>query len=310
MATYTEYDSEGVQLAEDVEDSMWRDISPEETPVMTLAQQHTANQKLTEWLQIEKRAAAANAQVEGADSPAATGHTPTRLNNNQQILEETAQVSDSQEAAKNYGISSQMAEEIAFKTVELRTDCELAAVGAPGGTRQAGTAGNASTAREMKCLQDQLDASVTVDAAGGGSGTLQEDDVLLCHQKIRVKGGGKDLYMVHSIAAALDVAQFVSSATGDTAGRRRDIALDTTLVNAVEIYKTPWGTLTSVVDDFIDPETCILMDSEYVAMKYAQPFQTKPLSEGGFYTKRGLLVETTVAALNTFASGFIDNIIN
>jgi hypothetical protein len=315
MATYTEYDSEGVQLAEDVEDSMWRDISPEETPVMTLSQQQTANQKLTEWLQIAKRAAAANAQIEGADSPAATGHTPTRLSNHQQILQETAQVSSSQEAAKNYGISSQMAEEIAFKTVELRADCEFAAVGSG---RQAGAAGSSGVARQMKCLQDQLDSSVTVAAGsgvtGGAGGTLPgnllEADVLACHQGIRVNGGGKDLYMVTSVAAALDVAQFVSSAAGDTAGRRRDVALDTTLVNAVEVYKTPWGTLTQVVDDFIDPNTAILLDSEYVAMKYAQPFMTKPLSEGGFYTKRGLQVECTVAALNTFASGFVDSIIS
>lgn len=310
MATYTEYDSAGFQLAEDVEDTMWRDISPEETPVMTLAQQHTSSQKLTEWLQIEKRAAAANAQVEGADAPAATGHTPTRLSNFQQRLEETAQVSDSQEAADNYGISSQMAEEIAFKTVELRTDCELASVGAPGGSRQTGAAGDASTAREMAALQEQLDASVTIIAGSGTPpGALLESDVLACHQAIRVKGGGKDLYLVHSIAAALDVAQFVSSAAGDTAGRRRDVALDTTLVNAIEVYKTPWGTLTAVVDDFIDTETAILMDSEYVAMKYALPFSTKPLAEGGFYTKRGLQVEVCVAALNTFASGFIDDIL-
>lgn len=303
MATYTEYDAEGFQLAEDVEDTMWRDISPEETPVMTLAQQHTANQKLTEWLQIEKRAAGPNAQVEGADNPAATGHTPTRLNNYQQILQETAQVSSSQEAAKNYGISSQMAEEIAFKTVELRTDCEYAAVGTG---RQAGAAGDSVTARQMQCLQDQLDASVTTD--NGGGGTLLEASVLDCHQKVRVKGGGKDLYMIIPVPVALDVAQFVSSVTGEQAGRRRDQGLDTTLVNAVEVYQTPWGTLTSVVDDFTDAASVMLMDSEYVAMKYAQPFMTKPLSEGGFYTKRGLQVETTVAALNTFASGLIDNL--
>jgi hypothetical protein len=316
MATYTQYDSEGVQLAEDVEDTMWRDISPEETPVMTLAQQHSAGQKLTEWLQIEKRSAKSNKQIEGADSPAATGHTPTRLNNNQQIAEETAQVSDSQEEADNYGISSQMAEEIAFKTVELRTDVETAAVGAPGGTRQTGNVGAAGLAREMKALQNQLDISVTVAAGsgvtGGGGGTtpgnLLEADVLACHQGIRIKGGGKDLYLVHSIPAALDVARFVSPASGETSGRRRDLALSTTLVNAVEVYKTPWGTLTSVVDDFIDQNTAILLDSEYVAMKYLQPFKTKPLSEGGFYTKRGLLVETTIAALNTFASGYVDNI--
>lgn len=315
MATYTEYDAEGFQLAEDVEDTMWRDISPEETPVITLAQQHTANQKLTEWLQIEKDPAASNAQIEGADSPAATGHTPTRLNNFQQIAEKTAQVSYSQEAAKNYGISSQMAEEIAFKTVELRTDIELAAVGAPGGTRQTGNAGSSVTAREMASFQEHIATNQTAIANGstitdaGGAGSLQESDVLACHQQIRVKGGGKDLYLVHSIAAALDVAQFVSSVAGEQAGRRRDQGLDTTLVNAVEMYKTPWGTLTSVVDDFIDPESALLMDPEYVAMKYAQPFQTKPLAEAGFYEKRGLLVETTIAPLNVFASGYVDNIL-
>lgn len=308
MATYTSYDAEGIQLAEDVEDTMWRDISPEETPVMTLAQQHTASQKLTEWLQIAKRAPKKNAQVEGADSPTATGHTPDRLNNNQQIFEETAQTSDSLEASDEYGISSQMSEEIALKTVELRTDVETACVGEFAGVRQDGTVGSSAVARELQCLQNQLDASVVTDAAGVG--TLTEDDVLDNHQKIRVKGGGKDLYLVHSIAAALDVAKFVSSPVGDTAGRRRDIALDTTLVNAIEVYRTPWGTLTAVVDDFIDPQTAILMDSEYVAMKYLQPFQTKPLAEGGFYTKRGLLVETTIAALNNTASGFIDDIIS
>ena len=308
MATYDSYDAQGIQLAEDVEDTMWRDISPEETPVMTLCQQQTANQKLTEWLQISKRTPISNAQIEGADSPAATGHTPDRLNNFTQIFEETAQTSDSIEASDEYGISSQMAEEIALKTTELKTDVEFAIVGAPGGTRQAGAAGATGVARELKCFQDQLDASVTIDALGVG--TLQEDDVLACHQAIRVKGGGKDLYMVHSIAAALDVAKFVTSPTGEQAGRRRDLALQTQLVNAVETYQTPWGVLTAVQDDFIDPQTCILLDPEYAAMKYLQPFQTKPLAEGGFYTKRGLLVECTVAALNTGASGFIDNIIS
>ena len=196
-----------------------------------------------------------------------------------------------------------MAEEIAMKTVELRTDCEFAAVGSG---RQAGAAGSASVARQMKCLQDQLDASVTTN--NGAGGTLTEAAVLENHQKIRVKGGGKDLYLVIPVAAALDVAQFVSSVAGEQAGRRRDQGLDTTLVNAVEVYQTPWGTLTSVVDDFIDSNSAILLDPEYVSMKYAQPFESKPLSEGGFYTKRGLQVECTVAALNTFASGLIDNI--
>jgi hypothetical protein len=160
----------------------------------------------------------------------------------------------------------------------------------------------------MKCLQAQLDASVTVDAAGAGS--LTEADVLACHQKIRVKGGGKDLFLVHSIAAALDVANFAGLAATETAGRRRDLGLGTTIVNAVEMYRTPWGTLTCVVDDFIDPQTAILLDPEYVAMKYLQPFHSKPLAEGGFYTKRGLQVETCIAALNTFASGYIDDIIS
>jgi hypothetical protein len=231
------------------------------------------------------------------------------LNNNQQILEEVAQVSDSLEASDEYGISDQMAEELAFKTIELKTDVELAAVGAPAGVRQVGAIGGASTARAMKCLQVQLDDSVKVVAGGGTPPTsLTEVDVLACHEKIRVKGGGKDLFLVHSIAAALDVAQFVSSVAGETAGNRRDIGLGTTLVNAVEMYKTPWGTLTCVVDDFIDPESAILLDPDYVAMKYLQPFHSKPLAEAGFYTKRGLQVECCIAALNTFASGYIDEI--
>tara|TARA_R110002020_G_scaffold445445_1_gene657344 strand:- start:1353 stop:2288 length:936 start_codon:yes stop_codon:yes gene_type:complete len=311
MATYTQYDSEGKQLAEDVEDTMWRDISPEETPVISMGSQGTSTQKLTEWLQIEKDAAGYNAQVEGDDSPAASGHTPTRLNNNQQIFEKTAQVSDSQEAAKNYGISSQMAKEMALKTVELRRDCELAIVGlgdAAGTGRLTGAVGAAGTARELKCVQSQISSDTTTTAAAVGS--LLESDVLDNHKKIRIKGGGKDLFLVHSIAAALDVAQFVSPAGTEVSGRRRDLALETRLVNAIEVYKTPWGTLTSVQDDFIDPNSALLLDNEYIEMKYMQGFHSKPLAEGGFYTKRGLLVEMTPAVLNTFASGLIDNIIS
>ena len=44
-------------------------------------------------------------------------------------------------------------------------------------------------------------------------------------------------------------------------------------------------------------------------MKYAIPFSTKPLSEDGFFTKRGLQVECCIAALNTFATGMVDDII-
>ena len=80
----------------------------------------------------------------------------------------------------------------------------------------------------------------------------------------RLRGGDRrfNRFQVSQFADENDVRVLPQIALERGPECEADFLVHLHLVNAVEVYKTPWGTLTSVVDDFIDVESALLMDSE------------------------------------------------
>ena len=79
------------------------DISPIQTPFLSMAPRGKASARYTEWQVDSLAAAAANAHIEGDDSAADAAVATTRPGNRTQILKKTASVSGTTEAVNKAG---------------------------------------------------------------------------------------------------------------------------------------------------------------------------------------------------------------
>lgn len=289
--TYKTYDQVGKR--EDVEDIIY-DISPTDTPFLSSIGSGTAAATLHQWQQDSLAAVGSNAAVEGADAGTASADPTVMKTNNTQIFTKVVQVSGTAEAVGKYGRSSELAYQIAKKGKEMKRDIEHAFVGA----KQAGTAGNSTTARQLTSVHGQI-ASATTNTSGTNR-TFTEALLLDVLQKVYEEGGNPNQVQVtpsHSVT----VAEFAASS-----GRQRDFASERRIVNAVDIYVSPFGEVSVVPNRFLDSNSCLVLDTEYWSRAVLRPMQTIVLSKNGDSDKRQMLTELTLVCENDKASGLID----
>lgn len=291
--TYKTYDQVGKR--ENVEDIIY-DISPTATPFLSSIGSSTVNATLHQWQEDSLAAVGSNAAVEGADAGTASADPTVIKTNNTQIFTKVVQVSGTAEAVGKYGRSSELAYQIAKKGKEMKRDIEHAFVGA----RQTGTAGDGASARQMTSVHGQVDAATTnSDVANRDFTEALLLDVL---QKVYQEGGDPNQVQVtpsHSVV----VAEFAASS-----GRRRDIGEGKKLVNAVDIYVSPFGEVSVVPNRFLDANSALVLDTEYWSRGVLRPMQTVVLAKTGDSDKRQMLTELTLVCENSKASGLIDDL--
>lgn len=183
----------------------------------------------------------------------------------------------------------------------MANDEELAIVGAPGGTRQTGAAGDASTAREMASLQSQLDAAVIVDATAFTTVAQLEAGILDAHEATYALGGNPS-YLITNPGNARYLANFAYAA-----GRQRDLRNERQLVNVIDLLVNPFGELDVVLDRNID-DSMLLLDFNYLATPVLRPTTDWPLAKTGDSENRQILRESTYAVLNTEAHAMVDSV--
>ncbi len=289
--TLKTYDQVGKK--EMIEDIIY-DISPTLTPFTSSIGTTSTSATLHQWQESELAAVATNAALEGADAGAAENNTTTMKSANTQIFTKVVQSSGTSEAVGTYGRSSDLAMNIAMKGKELRRDIEHAFVGA----LQAGTAGNGSTARQLKSAQNQIDASTTSTA--GSNRAFTETLLLGTLQDVYEAGGDPNQVQVtpsHSVT----VANFAASA-----GRERDFGTGKTIVQAVDLYVSPFGQVSIVPNRFLQNNTALVLDTEYWSRAVLRPVQTINLAKTGDSEKRQMLTELTLVCENSKASGLIE----
>lgn len=140
----------GVGKAEDFEDIIF-DISPTETPLLSMAKRLKATATLHQWQTDALEAAAANIQIEGNDASFATAAATTNLANYQQISSKFVNVSGTYDAVKKYGRKSELAYQLMKRGKALKNDMEYALV-----RNQIGTAGGAGTARSSAGIESWI----------------------------------------------------------------------------------------------------------------------------------------------------------
>ncbi len=293
--TYTQ-----LRQAEDVQDDIYI-VSPVDNPVCSMSRSIRATGKLHEWTEDSLRAAGSNKALEGADFAGDNSTPVVEKSNNCQIMVEGAEITGTLESVDKYGRDSEMVYQLERSYGALANDEELAVMGAPGGTRQTGSAGAVGTAREMTSLHNQWAAGVKVDAALYTTVAQLETGVLSAHEKAYTLGGNPS-YMTTSPANAQYISAFAYAS-----GRQRDIRNETQLVNVIELYVSHYGELDIILDRNTD--SCFMgIDFNYTATPVLRPTTDFPIARTGDSEKRQVIRESTFALLNSESGFIVDNI--
>jgi hypothetical protein len=275
---------------EDVEDIIY-DISPTDTPFLSSIGTTKAKATVHQWQQDKLDAAAANAVVEGAVAGTAAATDTTIKTANTQIFKKVVEVSGTSQAIGLYGRADELARLVAKKGKELKRDIEHAMVGAG----QAGTAGNGNTARQLTSAQNQIAAATTNSNAGNRAFT--ETILLDVMQKVFTAGGMPNQLQV-TPSHSLIVAGFAAAS-----GRTRDFGTQKKVVNAVDLYVSPFGEVAVVPNRFLNANTAMVLDTEYWSRAVLRPMQTVVLAKDGDSDKRMMITELTLVCENDEASG-------
>ena len=303
--TFQSYQSIGTR--EDLSNVIYN-ISPSDTPFMSMVGRGKATNTLHEWQTDALDAVAANARVEG-DEYTYSAVTPTvRLSNQTQISSKTVIVAGTQMATNNAGRDSEMAYQLAKHSKGLKRDMESALTG-----KVAKAAGNTSTARTLGGYETWPTSNVSRGGgspagSGAGSGAAPVDaatkrdltEALLktVIQSCYTNGGEPSVLMVGPVNKGK-----VSAFTGRASARQM---IDATKIQAAaDLYSSDFGDFKVIPNRFSREQTAYVIDPEFWKVVYLRDFKQEEIAKTGDAIKRALLVEYTLQASNQASSGVI-----
>ena len=266
MSTYTSYNQVG--LKENVDDLI-SNISPFSTPMQAMVKNEKVNARTFSFLEDSLADSQVNAQIEGSDASMMTLTDATERTNNTQIMSKAFQISATADAVATYGRAKETALQLAKKLKEIKKDYEHAMVG----VTQSSVAGSASTARKMTSLLNQI--STNVDAGAGTADALTEAKLLEAGQTAYDNNSDVDTFMIKPADAQI-VAGFSAAA-----GRNREINQGKTLVNAIDIYVSPYGTYRVVLNRELKTDHALLIDPTMFKTCTLRPFIRTLLAKNG-----------------------------
>jgi len=151
----------------------------------------------------------------------------------------------------------------------IKRDLEHAYVG----VAQATVVGNATTARKMTSLINQI--STDVDAGAGSADALTEAKLLTAGQTAFTNGSSPSVFMVKPADSTI-VAGFSAAS-----GRNREIAQGKTLVNVVDLYVSPFGEYKVVLNRHQLTSVALLIDPTMFKQCVLRPFTRTLLAKNG-----------------------------
>lgn len=245
---YTSYDVVGKK--EDVSNII-SNITPTKAPFTSLTKSETVHNTLFQWQEDKLRDAASNKQLEGfTASP--TARTPTVMRDNvTQIMQDTFEVSGTNDAVAKYGRGKESAREAGKAAATLKLDLEFAYTGS--GQAKIAPA-DATTARQFAGVQAQIDPTMYVYTGAVGT-AISEANYLDALQKCYDAGADPSTTLV----TPTDSRVFASF-TG-ASGRSRVINDGSkTIVNAVNLYVSPFGEEKIVLSRYLKAGDTLIFD--------------------------------------------------
>ena len=307
--TFDSYDAVGIR--EDLSDIIY-DVSPEETPFYTKCKKVKATNALHEWQTDALRAAAANAHIEGDEITANARTATSRLGNYSQIFVDAVSVPDTDSGLKKAGRASEIAYQMLKTAKEQKRDIEKALF-----DNNARVAGNSTTARELAGMPAWLitntdfGANEGADATGDGTDARTDETTTLIAfsqarfdsvmQDIWEEGGNPDT--VYLSAFQMNKALAFTGMNNQRATIGASVGGTNAVVNAVDVYVTPWGTVNFMPSrQNRSRDVCICQDDMW-SVAVLRNTKNMELAKNSDATRRAIITELTLVSNNEKASG-------
>lgn len=302
--THSTYDQIGIR--EDLSDVI-HNISPMQTPFLTMAKRGTAKNTLFEW-QTDSLASAdtSNARIEGDDATTTAAVATTRLNNQTQIVDKVPRVSGTADAVTTAGRRKEMAYQVMKMTKEIKRDIEAILL-----DNNAKVAGNDSTARETAGVPSWIATNESVGTGGvapTGDGTdARTDGTQRAFLEAQLKtvlsaiwdeGGDPTVVMVGSFNK-----QAMSGFDGGTT--KFDKSEDKRLTAAIDVYVSDFGELKVIPNRFQRARDALVLDMDYWKVNWLRPLRNTPLAKTGDTERRQIIGEFGLEACQEAASGIV-----
>jgi len=238
--------------------------------------------------------------------------------NYSQIFSKTAQISATADAIKTYGRARETAYQLAKQYKELKRDVEHNLVGQ---SQNAALGDATSVARRWGSVFGQdansnslIHADVTFDGGSTDLRALTESIVLSAHQTLYEEGAEPD-YMLITPAHAQVVSNFAYAAAGNY---QRDLGTGKKIVNAVDVYVSPYGELKVVLDRFLKAYNAVgpvaaeilLFEGSMWELSTLRGWTRTTMAKTGDSTKHFIVGEFGLKHKNYRATGRITNLNN
>ena len=307
--TFDSYDVKGIR--EDLENVIY-DISPEETPFYSSLKKVKASNTYHEWQTDSLRSSAANAHIEGDDTVGEARTATVRLGNYTQIFKNSVIIPDTDEGLDKAGRAAEMAYQVLKIAKEQKLDIEKALF-----DNNKYEVGSATAARELAGCGAYVKTNVAnIGGSGGANPTgsvpgntartdgtatvFTQADFDTVMQSIWESGGNPDTVYLSAFQMNLALGF-----TGYNNQRSHIEATSKTVVKAVDIYVTPWGTVEFTPSRENRGRDVWIMDSDMWACGVLRPTKNTELAKTGDSTKRQVLTELTLISKNEAASGLV-----
>lgn len=307
--SYGTYTAKGIR--EDLSD-MISNISPEDTPVLSMAGRESVSNTLFEWqTDALESPNTANAVVEGDDVTQFPVQNPTvRVGNRTQISRKLIAINGTLEAVDKAGRKSEMAYQTAKKSAELKRDQEAIInqnIGAD--------AGGVTTARLTATLGAWL--KTNVDKASDGTNPTYTSGVPSTARTDGTQRAYTETLLKNAVqlawASGADVGKFVhllgpvnkvkASAFSGVATKtiQQTAAKAATIIGAADVYVSDFGTFEIRANRFQRERDGWFLDGRFLKICYLRPYKITPLAKTGDAEKRMLLAEWGVKMKNEAA---------
>jgi len=300
------YDMVGIR--EDLADIIY-DISPTDTPYLSMAKRMKAKQVYHEWQTDSLASASAtNHVIEGDDATTDAQVATTRVGTRMNISDKVILVSGTSRAVETAGRGDELDYLVAKAGKELKRDMEALLC-----SNNASVTGNNATARETGGFVSWITTNESRGATGadGGfssgntvaatDGTQRAFTEVILKEVIREAweaGGEPDKLILGSFNK-----QVMSTFTGN-ASRQVD-AKGEKLYAAIDVYKSDFGNIKVIPSRFSRARDGLLIDPEYLGVAYLRPFKTQKLAKTGDSDRVQLIVEYGNVIKNEAAHGHI-----
>jgi hypothetical protein len=276
-------------------------ITPTKAPFTTLTSEEGVHNTLFQWQEDKLRDPATNKKTEGFVATN-TARTPTVMRDNvTQIMQDTFEVTGTNDAVSKYGRGKESAREAAKAAAALKLDLEYAYVGT--GQAVVKPADN-TTERQFAGVQAQIDATMLVKT-GAPATKIDETKYIDALEKAYNSGADTSVTMVTTTNAR------TFSGFTNSSGRSRVINdKSKTIVNAVDLYVSPFGEEKIVLNRYLRSGDTLILDPGMWKRVYLQGrnWFRETLAKVGDSTRMMIVGEFSLKHMNSKGSAIVREI--